>query len=213
MEQIIAPIYEGILKGDMKSVKESVKHALGEHISPDTILKEGFIAAMAEVGHKFEIGEYYVPELLISARAMQSGLEILKPLLVASDVKPAGKIAIGSVKGDMHDIGKNLVGMMLEGAGFDILDLGVDVSPDQFVECVKTEGVDIIAMSALLTTTMLNMKVTIDGIKAAGLAGSVKVIIGGAPITEAYAQEIGADGYAPDAGRAAKMAEQLMATS
>jgi 5-methyltetrahydrofolate--homocysteine methyltransferase len=210
MEQYVRPIYHGILEGDMEGVKAAITQAIENSLSPETILKEGLIAAMAEVGRRFEIGEYFVPEMLVAARAMQKGLEILKPRLVESDIKPAGRIAIGTVKGDLHDIGKNLVSMMLEGAGFEIDDLGVDVSPDKFVEAARTGGVDIIAMSALLTTTMASMKATIDAIKEAGLADSVKVIIGGAPITEAYADEIGANGYAADAGRAARLALQLM---
>ncbi len=210
MEQDVKPIYDGILKGDMAGVEDSINRAIGNNLSPETILKEGLIAAMAEVGHRFETGEYFVPEMLVAARAMQKGLVILKPLLVESDIKPAGRIAIGTVKGDLHDIGKNLVSMMLEGAGFEIDDLGVDVPPEKFVAAAKTGDVDIIAMSALLTTTMTGMKTTIDAIKESGLADSVKVIIGGAPITGAYANEIGANGYAADAGRAATLALKLM---
>jgi 5-methyltetrahydrofolate--homocysteine methyltransferase len=210
MEQYVTPIYDSILNGDMESAKASVRKAMENNLSPETILKEGLIAAMTEVGRRFEIGEYFVPEMMVAARAMQKSLEILKPLLVETDIKPAGRIAIGTVKGDLHDIGKNLVSMMLKGAGFEIEDLGVDVSPDKFVEAARTGDVNIIAMSALLTTTMTGMKATIDAIKDAGLADSVKVIIGGAPVTEAYANEIGANGYAADAGRAASLALQLM---
>ena len=151
-----------------------------------------------------------MPEMLVAARAMKKGMEILKPMIVESNIKPAGRIAIGTVKGDLHDIGKNLVGMMMEGAGFEVKDLGVDVHPEKFVEVAKTKEVDIIAMSALLTTTMMGMKSTIESIMEAGLSDSVKVIIGGAPITQSYADEIGANGYAADAGRAARLALKLM---
>ena len=166
---------------------------------------------MAEVGKRFEEGEYYVPEMLIAARAMKEGLEIIKPLLKAADVKPAGKVAAGTVRGDLHDIGKNLVCMMLEGAGYEILDLGTDVTPEKFVEAVTTNHADFIAMSALLTTTMPNMQQTIDALKAAGVRDQVKVLIGGAPVTENYARQIGADGYAPDASRAVALAKSLKA--
>jgi 5-methyltetrahydrofolate--homocysteine methyltransferase len=210
MEHYLAQVYDGILKGDMESVKAGITEALENKLSPETILNKGLIAAMTEVGRRFEIGEYFVPEMLIAARAMQKGLELLKPSLVEFDIKPVGRIAIGTVKGDLHDIGKNLVGMMLKGAGFEIDDLGTDVSPEKFVDAAKKGDVDIIAMSALLTTTMTGMKTTIDAIKEAGLADSVKVIIGGAPITETYAREIGANGYAADAGRAASLALELM---
>jgi 5-methyltetrahydrofolate--homocysteine methyltransferase len=165
---------------------------------------------MKEVGRRFEEGDFFVPEMLIAARAMQSGLALLKPYLQQSNIQSAGKVAIGTVKGDLHDIGKNLVAMMLEGAGFEIVDLGTDVSPEKFVETVKAQQVDIVAMSALLTTTMPNMKNTIDALDREGLRKHVKVMIGGAPITEAYQQSIEADGYAPDASRAVALAKRLM---
>jgi 5-methyltetrahydrofolate--homocysteine methyltransferase len=164
---------------------------------------------MGEVGRLFEEGEYFVPEMLIAARAMKTGMEILKPQLVDADIQPAGTIIAGTVKGDLHDIGKNLVCMMLEGAGFQVVDLGSDVSPEAFIAAVQEHKPDFIAMSALLTTTMPNMKTTIDALKSAGLRDSVKVLIGGAPITDAYAEQIGADGYAPDASRAVKLAKSL----
>jgi len=191
-------------------VAADVQVALDAGADPAELLNKGMIAAMAEVGRLFEIGEYYVPEMLIAARAMQAGLAILKPHLLEADVKSAGKVAIGTVKGDLHDIGKNLVSMMLEGAGFEIKDLGTDVTPEKFVDAVKTGGVDIIALSALLTTTMPNMKATIEALKTAGIREKVKVMIGGAPVTDSYAQQIGADGYAPDASRAVALAKSLL---
>ena len=169
------------------------------------------IAPMVEVGRLFEENEYFIPEMLIAARAMQGGLAILKPFLVDTDVKPTGKVVAGTVRGDLHDIGKNLVCMMLEGASFEIQDLGVDVSPKKFVNAVRAGGVDIVAMSALLTTTMPGMKGTIEALKVAGLRDKVRVIIGGAPVTDAYAQEIRADGYAPDASQAVRLARSLIA--
>jgi 5-methyltetrahydrofolate--homocysteine methyltransferase len=165
---------------------------------------------MGEVGRLFEAGEYYVPEMLISARAMQAGLGLLKPLLVDSDIKPTGNVVIGTVKGDLHDIGKNLVGMMLEGAGFEINDLGTDVTPENFISVINEGDVDILAMSALLTTTMPMMETTIKAVDEAGLRNAVKIIIGGAPVTNEYAEKIGADGFAPDASQAASLAKSLV---
>lgn len=204
-------IYEGILDGNAKLVVESIEQALANGIPPATILNDGMIAAMGEVGKLFEEGEYFVPEMLIAARAMQKGLELLKPYLSEEDVQSPGKVAIGTVKGDLHDIGKNLVAMMLEGAAFEVIDLGSDVSPERFVEAARNSGAQIIAMSALLTTTMTNMKTTIDALKEAGLRDQVKVMIGGAPITQNYADQIGADGFAEDASRAVAKARQLIA--
>lgn len=209
MTPIIPEIYEGVINGQNALVQQKVKEALEGGVSPAAILNEGMIAAMAEVGRRFEEGEYYVPEMLIAARAMQGGMALLKPLLQQNEIKSAGKVAIGTVKGDLHDIGKNLVAMMLEGAGFEIKDLGTDVAPQKFVEAVKA-GVDIVALSALLTTTMTNMKTTIAALQEAGLRDKVKVMIGGAPVTEAYAKQIGADGYAVDASRAVSAAKTLM---
>jgi 5-methyltetrahydrofolate--homocysteine methyltransferase len=210
MEPVIKEIFDGILNGNQKVVPVKVNEALEAGIEPSVVLNEGMVAAMAEVGKLFEQGEYYVPEMLIAARAMQAGLAILKPKLIQSDFKSSGKVVIGTVKGDLHDIGKNLVSMMLEGAAFEIIDLGTDVSPDKFVEAVKSNGANIIAMSALLTTTMPNMKTTIDALNTAGIRDQVKVMIGGAPVTESYAQQIGADGYAPDASRAVALAKSLV---
>jgi 5-methyltetrahydrofolate--homocysteine methyltransferase len=203
-------IYKAVLEGDAPAAKSGVEAALKAGAAPDQIMQHGLIAAMGEVGRLFEAGEYFVPEMLIAARAMQGGLVLLKPYLVQSGVKAAGKVAIGTVKGDLHDIGKNLVGMMLEGAGFEIKDLGTDVAPEKFVAAVQADQVDIIALSALLTTTMPNMKATIEALRAAGLRDKVKVMIGGAPVTEAYAKQIGADGYSPDASAAARQAKALL---
>ena len=210
MDQLLKDIYAGVIDGQSALVQEKVKDALASGLNPGVILKEGMIAAMREVGRRFEEGEFYVPEMLIAARAMQSGLALLKPHLQESDVKSAGKVVIGTVKGDLHDIGKNLVSMMLEGAGFEILDLGTDVAPEKVVAVVKESSPDIVALSALLTTTMSNMKVTIDALKTAGLRNRVKVIVGGAPVTEAYAQQIGADGFSLNAARAVNVAKNLV---
>jgi 5-methyltetrahydrofolate--homocysteine methyltransferase len=210
MEQTLQQIFEGIVVGDRTIVQEKVEEAIDTGLDAAVILNDGMIAAMAEVGRRFEYEEYYMPEMLIAARAMQDGLAILKPHLQQAEVKSAGKVVAGTVHGDLHDIGKNLVCMMFEGAGFEIQDLGVNVSPEGFVDAVRSGGVDIVAMSALLTTTMPNMKVTIEALDEAGLRSKVKVIVGGAPLTESYAGEIGADGYAPDASRAVTLAKSLM---
>lgn len=210
MEAIFQDIYDGILNGESKTVEAKVRVALENKMNPKDILDQAMVSAMAEVGRRYEIGEFYVPEMLISARAMQAGMGVLKSHLKDANIAPAGKVAIGTVKGDLHDIGKNLVGMMLEGGGFEILDLGSDVMPEKIVAVVKESSPDIVALSALLTTTMTNMKVTIEALNAASLRDKVKVIIGGAPVTEAYAQQIGADGYAPDASRAVKLAKDLI---
>ena len=210
MSETIENIYQGVLEGDRDQVVESVSKALEENTSAEKILKEGMMTAMSEVGRLFEEGEYFVPELLVAARAMQSGLEILKPLLVAEDVEPVGTVVIGTVKGDLHDIGKNLVGMMMQGAGFEVNDLGTDVEPEKFVQAVKDSGAKLVAMSALLTTTMANMPNTIEAFNQAGLRNQVKILVGGAPVTEKYAQQIGADGYASDANQAAKLAASLV---
>jgi 5-methyltetrahydrofolate--homocysteine methyltransferase len=210
MEPVISEIFEAILEGQQKKAVEKVNQALAENIDPSVILNEGMVKAMAEVGRLFEEGEYFVPEMLIAARAMQNGLAVLKPHLAQADVKSSGKVVAGTVKGDLHDIGKNLVAMMLEGAAFEIIDLGSDVSPEKFVEAVRSSGADIVAMSALLTTTMPNMKTTIEALEAAGLRDKVKVIVGGAPLTPEYAKQIGADGYASDASRAVNLAKSMI---
>jgi len=206
MEAVLKKIYDGVLNGELDTVTEGVQTALDEKISAEVILKQGMMTAMAEVGQLFEDGEYFVPELLIAARAMQGGLDILKPLLADEDVEPVGKVVTGTVKGDLHDIGKNLVGMMMKGAGFEIIDLGTDVSPEQFVQAVKDSGAQLVAMSALLTTTMANMPATVQAFEDAGIRDKVKIMVGGAPVTAEFAQKIGADGFAPDASQAAKAA-------
>ena len=210
MEPILQEILNGVVDGDNALVPQKVNEALEKGIAAETILNESLIKAMAEVGRRFEEGEYFVPEMLISARAMKSGMAILKPLLVKKNIKSYGKIVVGTVKGDLHDIGKNLVALMLEGAGFEVIDAGSDVAPEKFVEFVKTAQPDIIGLSALLTTTMTNMKATIAALDAAGLRKKVKVMIGGAPVTEGYATQIGADGFAEDASRAVALAKRLI---
>jgi 5-methyltetrahydrofolate--homocysteine methyltransferase len=210
MSDLFEPIFACILEGDNKGIKAAVQKALDSGLEPGTILNQGMINAMSEVGKRFEEGEYYVPEMLISARAMKEGLELLRPLLIQQKVQSAGVVILGTVKGDLHDIGKNLVGMMLEGSAFEIVDLGTDVSPENFVQAVQEHHPNVIALSALLTTTMPNMEATIKALKAAGLRDQVKVIIGGAPVTEQYAREIGADGYAADASRAVSLTRSLV---
>ena len=206
----LKPIYENVIEGQAEDVERGVKAALDAGVDAGTILNEALIAAMDEVGCRFEDGDFFVPEMLISARAMQAGLALLKPHLASTDVRAAGRIAIGTVKGDLHDIGKNLVAMMLEGAGFEIVDLGVDATPDAFVKAVQ-DGANLIGMSALLTTTMSNMGATIEALKVAGVRDQVKVMVGGAPVTEAFARSIGADAFAPDASSATRIARQLVA--
>lgn len=210
MERYLEQISRAVVKGDQNATIDRVSTALDAQVDASTILKMGLIPAMGEVGRLYEQGEYFVPEMLISARAMKTGLEIIKPILVDADVKPVGRIAVGTVKGDLHDIGKNLVGMMLEGAGFAVQDLGTDVSAEQFIESIRTWKVDMIGMSALLTTTMPMMASTIESIRQSGLRDRVKIIIGGAPINQAYADRIGADGYASDASQAVKLALTLV---
>ena len=210
MDENLKAIYDAILEGDMESAVGGVQVALDTGIAPGEILNNALISAMDKVGQLFEDGEYFVPEMLVAARAMKAGLEILKPSLVDSGVEPVGKVVVGTVKGDLHDIGKNLVAMMLEGAGFEIVDLGTDVTPDQFIGAIK-DGADVIGLSALLTTTMPMMEETIKAIEEAGLRDQVNIIIGGAPVTADYAKQIGADGYAPDASQAATLAKEFVA--
>ncbi len=205
----INDIYQNIVTGQFPEVEAGVKVAIDEGINPEEILNDALIAAMDEVGRRYEEGDLFVPEMLMAAHAMQGGLQILKPYLIKADIRAAGKIAIGTVKGDLHDIGKNLVAMMLEGAGFEVINLGVDVPPEAFIKAVEN-GAQIIGMSALLTTTMSNMEVTIHAMQAANLRDKVKVIIGGAPVTQEYAIKIGADGFAADAANATRLARQLM---
>jgi 5-methyltetrahydrofolate--homocysteine methyltransferase len=210
MHDTVKEIYEGILNGDQALVQEQVQAALAQDLPARTILQEGLIAAMDRVGELFERSEFYVPEMLISARAMKAGLEILRPELMEDEVETVGHVVIGTVEGDLHDIGKKLVAIMLEGAGFQVTDLGVDISPDGFIEAVKDQPVDILALSALLTTTMTSMEATVTAFQEAGLRDSVRIIVGGAPVTEDFAREIGADGYAPDASVAVKLSKNLL---
>lgn len=199
-----------VIEGNPDKVKELVRQALDQEVEVKTILNEGLIAAMDVVGRRFESRELFIPEMLMAGEAMTRGLEILRPLLKESGVKPQGIVVIGTVAGDMHSIGKSLVSMMMEGAGFKIIDLGVDVSPEQFVKSVKEEDAQLVGMSALLTTTMPSMKATIEALKEAGLLDKVKTLIGGAPVTQEYADKIGADGYAPDAATAVKKAREFL---
>lgn len=200
---------DAIIKGDQKTAVDITKQALAEGTAAKNILDDGLIAGMDVVGARFKKNEIYIPEVLIAARAMKMAMEILEPELVKAGVEPIGKLAIGTVQGDLHDIGKNLVAMMLKGAGFEVVDLGVDVKTEKFVEQAKAKGVQLVGMSALLTTTMPGMEKTVKALKDAGL--TTKVIIGGAPVTQDYADKIGADGYAPDAASAVDMAKSLVA--
>jgi len=199
---------QAVINGNRDQAQSLVKQAIDEQVPPEQILNEGLTAGMDVVGQKFKNNEFYVPEVLIAARAMQAGMDLLEPLLAKAGAKPKGVVVIGTVKGDLHDIGKNLVGMMLKGGGFQVVDAGIDVAPEAFVEKAKSESAHIVGLSALLTTTMPQMKNTIEALNAAGL--SVKTMIGGAPVTQDYADEIGADGYAPDAASAVDKARELL---
>ena len=205
MQQIASNLYEG----EDEAVPTLVQQALEEGLEPGQILQGGLIAGMDEVGRDFKAGDLFVPEVLIAARAMHAGMSVLRPLLAESDAASAGKYVIGTVKGDLHDIGKNLVSMMMEGAGFDVIDLGVDVESEAFVKSAAEKNADVIALSALLTTTMPAMETTVKAVKEAGMA--VKTIIGGAPVTKAFADQIGADGYSADAPGAVKLVKELVA--
>jgi 5-methyltetrahydrofolate--homocysteine methyltransferase len=209
---VVDELHMAVLDGQAKLAAAKASEGLAAGIPAGTLLQEGLIAAMQQVGRLYEEGEIFVPEMLVAARAMSAALGVLKPQLVAQDVRSQGTVAIGTVKGDLHDIGKNLVAMMLEGSGFEILDLGVDVSPQQFVDAVQ-RGAGVVAMSAMLTTTMTNMQVTIEAMRAAGVREKAIVVVGGAPITTAYAREIGADGYAPDASSAVRLVREALYAS
>ena len=200
---------DAIIKGDQNAAVEITRAALEEGTAAKSVLDEGLISGMDVVGDRFKKNEIYIPEVLIAARAMRMAMEILEPELAKAGVKPRGKFLIGTVQGDLHDIGKNLVAMMLKGAGFEVVDLGVDVGPEKFVEQAKATGVQVIGMSALLTTTMPSMEKTVKALKDAGI--TVKVMIGGAPVTQGYAEKIGADGYSPDAASAVDIAKTLVA--
>jgi 5-methyltetrahydrofolate--homocysteine methyltransferase len=214
----LKPISEAIINGKREVVVELVKKALAENVSPATILNDGLIAGMNEVGRRFKANEFYVPEVLIAARAMSNAkeaatkpgaMEILQPYLTKAGVKSRGKVIVGTVKGDLHDIGKNLVCMMLRGAGFEVVDLEIDVPAEKFVEAARSQNVKLIGLSALLTTTMPQMKTVCEAVRKAGLK-DVKVMIGGAPVTQSYADEIGAQGYAADAASAVDKAKELL---
>ncbi len=206
----LKPLYDAILTGDAKTAKSTTEQALAGGMDPVKLVQDYMVSAMGEVGRRFECNEFFVPELLLAARAMKSALELVRPLLVAGGVQPIGRVAIGTVKGDLHDIGKNLVAAMLEGGGFEVIDLGVNVAPEQFVAAVKKQGAQIVALSALLTTTMPAMKSTIDALKQAGVREQVKVLIGGAPVTQKYADEIGADGYSETAAGAPALTRRVL---
>jgi 5-methyltetrahydrofolate--homocysteine methyltransferase len=211
MSDTLSQIVEKLYDGKNTEVAELTQQALDEGLTAAEILSGGLVAGMDRVGVDFKNGDLFVPEVLIAARAMHAGMDILRPLLAESDVPSAGKIIVGTVAGDLHDIGKNLVVMMLEGGGFEVVDVGIDATPEKFVAAVKTEQPDLVGMSALLTTTMPAMQKTVDALVEAGVRDSVKVMVGGAPVTQGYADEIGADGYAPDAASAVDLARALMA--
>jgi 5-methyltetrahydrofolate--homocysteine methyltransferase len=201
---------QAIVAGNRNRAIELTTEAIAEGVPPAEIITAGLISGMAEVGRRFKANEYFVPDMLVAARAMHASLQQLKPVLLRNKVAPVGRIVAGTVKGDLHDVGKNLVCMMLEGAGFEVVDLGVDVSPEKFVAAVREGKADIVAMSALLTTTMPSMKTTIDALTQAGLRNQVKVLVGGSSVTQYYADGIGADGYAPDAATAVDVARNLV---
>ncbi len=203
-------LYQSILDGDAPTAKSTVQEALAEGANPQELLDKYMIPAMDEVGRRFEANEYFVPELLIAARAMKGALELIRPQLIDSGAKPVGKVVIGTVRGDLHDIGKNLVAAMMEGGGFEIVDLGVDVQPEKFVEKVRETGAQIVAMSALLTTTMPGMRTTIEALEQAGIRDQVKVMVGGAPVTQRFADEIGADGFSDNASGAVRVGRSLV---
>ena len=205
----LTTIKQAVIDGDDKQLATLTRRALDEGTSAETILNDALIAGMGEVGELFEQGEYFVPELLLSARAMQAAMEVLRPLLSASSYEPLGKVVMGTVQGDLHDIGKKLVAMMLEGSGFEVIDLGTDVSPERFVETVEESGAQVVGLSALLTTTLPAMEATVSALREAGPV-KVKVMIGGAPVTSAFASSIGADGYAADASSAVALARRLV---
>jgi 5-methyltetrahydrofolate--homocysteine methyltransferase len=207
---LLDQLYDAILAGNAKAAAAVTREAVEAKMDPQVLLDEAMIPAMDEVGHRFEANECFVPELLVAARAMKAGVEIIRPLLADQASKSAGRVVIGTVKGDLHDIGKNLVGIMLEGGGFEIVDIGVDASPEKFIDAVQKNKPDIVALSALLTTTLPSMKVIIDRLTQAGVRDQVKVIVGGAPVTQDFADEIGADGYSDNAAAAVTLARRLV---
>lgn len=202
-------LFEAVIDGDKQGVLQSIQSSITEGISPEEILHNGIIAGMSEVGRLFEEGEFFVPEMLIAARAVKEGLAVLKPYLLQANIQPQGKVLIGTVKGDLHDIGKNLVSIMLEGAGYQIVDLGVDVDTTHFLEMIEKEKPDVLALSALLTTTMRSMEEVVQAVRQ-NVDGTVKIIVGGAPVTQKFADEIGADGYSTDASKAVRLVASLI---
>jgi 5-methyltetrahydrofolate--homocysteine methyltransferase len=204
-------VREDVLLGDIEGVAAGCNALVASGMAPLDIINEGLIAGMSVVGKKFKAGDMFMPEVLMSAKAMGAGIEIVKPLIAEEDVPTSGKVVIGTVEGDLHDIGKNLVVIMLESSGYEVVNLGVDISPQKFVEAVREHKPQVLGLSALLTTTMLAMKDTIDELKEAGVREDLKVIIGGAPVTADFAEEIGADGYAPDGPSAVELADKLLA--
>jgi len=205
----LSNLYEAILNGDNATALEVTKAALAAGADPGSLVTDYMIPAMDEVGRRFESEEYFVPDLLLSGRAMKAALDILRPLLAATGAQPTGRVVIGTVKGDLHDIGKNLVAAMLEGGGFEVTDLGTDVAPEKFVEAISTKRANLVCLSALLTVTMPAMRTTVEALKSAGVRDRVKVMIGGAPVTAQYAREIGADGYSENASAAVALARRL----
>ncbi len=209
----MSELYDAILNGEAPAAAEATRQALESGAAALELVQQHMVPAMDEVGRRFECEEYFVPELLLSARAMKAALGLLRPVLVAGGAHSAGRVVIGTVKGDLHDIGKNIVASMLEGGGFEVIDLGVDVAAEKFVEAVRTNKADLVCLSALLTATMLSMKTTIEALDAAGLRNSVKVVVGGAPVTERFAREIGADGYGENAAVAVAVARKMVASN
>ncbi len=210
MSDILSKLSTAVIEGNFNDTPEMTETALDEGLKPDAILNQGLMPGMDYVGVEFKAGNMFVPEVLRSARAMQASMDLVRPLLIETGVELVGKIVIGTAKGDLHDIGKNLVGMMCEGAGFEIIDLGKDVAPEDFVAAVKEHSPKILCMSALLTTTMRSMEQTIKALEEAGIRDSVKIIIGGAPVTQSFSNQIGADGYAANAASASDMAKQFI---
>ena len=204
-------LYDAVLNGDQKTSVAVTQEALAAQIDPLELITKYMVPAMDEVGRRFECEDYFVPELLLSARAMKGCLELLRPLLAAQGSQPVARVAIGTVKGDLHDIGKNLVGSLLEGGGFEVFDLGADVAPEKFIQAIRDKGVTIVALSALLTVTMPSMRTTIEALKQAGVRDQVKIMVGGAPVTQQFADEIGADGYSDNASAAVALARRLTA--
>jgi 5-methyltetrahydrofolate--homocysteine methyltransferase len=207
---MLQTIYQSVIAANQDEVKSAVQRALDQSISPEDILDKGLIAPMKEIGSRFEDGEIFVPEMLVAARSMKAGMARLRPLLTDADVDVSGKVVIGTVEGDLHDIGKNLVAIMLEGAGFEVIDLGTDVRPEEFADAIKEHQAQLVGMSALLTTTMENMILTIQVLQEKGIRKNVGIMVGGAPVTDTFAQEIGADAFAPDASRAVSVAKALV---